>query len=393
MNVIRKLGLAAVGALIIAAAFIPSAAVAGTADQPEIADLAGDSVSNIKSMDLLAAWFHDETNTTFQINMSVGALESYTPRQDISNLPVTEYEAYFSVGDSNYAVACKVPVHGPLYVTIQFDIRSVTYSNNTTQENSLSTLSNCKYDVTNHMLLWTVSKISIGNATAGTHLTKTWAAVYNKNRGDSQRKMEDRGPNSGYGRDFILTGTSGGFITDVELSADSLTQECRPGTPATFRISVFNNGTSQVTVAMINSTPDKGWSVDISTANLTLAANRTVIVTVYIYCPRDAKNGTTESISVHGLVYYGTNSSQTATTKNSLYLTASVNYIPPKAAEDTMLVKLGKFFTKPTMLTYVIYVLIVLAVVAGVVGTAMRSRSQRRKERMAALPPAPSAVK
>ena len=393
MNIIRDLCLAAIGVLIIAAAAMPLSALAGTSDQPEITDVAGDSATSLKYMDLTAAWFHDEANSTFEINMTVSALQSFTPKQDIKNIPTTEYEAYFSVGDSNFAVACKVPVHGPLGVTIQFDIRKVTYSNNTntTAETSMNALNGCKYDVTNHNIKWNVTKSSVGNLTAGTHLTKTWAAVYNKNIGDSQRKMEDRGPNSGYGRDFILTGTAGGAFADVELSADSTLQECKPGTPAIFKVSVLNNGTSQVTVAMLNITPDKGWALDFSTPNLTLTVNRTLVVTVYIYCPRDARNGTNETVSVYGTVLYGNN--QTAATKNTLYLTARVNYIPPKPIEDTLLVKVGKFFTKPTLVTYIVYMLIVLAVVGGSVGAAMRSRSRRRKEALAATPFAPLPVK
>ena len=391
MKVIHKLSLALAGALLLAAALVVPLATASQA-QPEITDVKGDAASGKDSRDLTSAFFDKETNDTFMVNLTLTSLETYTNPNEIPNAPTTEYEVYFSVGDSNYAVACKVPVHGPLGFTIQFDVRSVSYGNNTTTESSLATLSSCRYDVTGHSIQWLVPKTHFSNLTAGAHLTKTWAAVYNKNFGDSLRRIEDRGPNSGYGRDYVVRGATGAEIIRVVLTVDNQTQPCKPNEPAVFKISVFNDGTSQVSVDLFNSTPDKkGWTVELSLTNLTIPINVTRTVSVIVTCPRDAANRTSLTISVYGKVT--TPANQTGQTNNTLLLTSTVNYVPPKPVEDNFLVKMLKFFTKPTLMTYLLIALIVVAIAGGAASVAVRRMRRMRTEEQVPAMPAPLPAK
>jgi len=387
VKLIHKLSLALAGALLLAAALVVPLASASEA-QPEVTDVKGDAASRKDSRDLTAAFFHTETNDSFMVNLTLVALETYTTPSEIQNAPTTEYEVYFSVGTSNFAVGCKVPIHGPLGFTIQFDLRSVSYGNNSTTESPLGTLSGCRYDVAGHSIQWLVPKSQFGNITAGTHLTKTWAAVYNKNFGDTIRKIEDRGPTNGYGKDYIIRGTPGAEIIDVRLSVDNQTQACKPNEPAVFKLSVFNNGTSQISIDLFNSTPDRGWTVEFSLTNLTIAANVTRTVSVLVACPRNAANRTSAIISVYGKITVA-GSNQTSQT-NTLYLTSKVNYIPPKPVEDTFLVKLLKFFTKPTLMTYLVLALIVVAIAGGGAGIAVRRMRRRRDE--APVPAMPTSL-
>lgn len=391
MKIIQKLGLAMAGALVLAAALLVPVATASEA-QPEITDVKGDAISGKDSRDLTAAFFHTETNDTFKVSINLTSLESYTNPNDLINAPTTEYEVYFSVSDANFAVACRVPVHGPLGFTIQFEIRSVSYGNNTTAESQLATLSGGTYDVNAHLITWTVQKTLLGgNLTAGTHLSRTWAAVYNKNFGDSARRIEDRGPNAGYGKDYVIRGAAGAEIVRVELTADSLTQPCAPNDPAVFRISVYNNGTSQVSVDFFNGTVDKrGWTVTLSLeTNVTLLANATRTLTVTVSCPRDAANRTSVTVSLYGKARAG---NQTANT-NILYLTSTVNYIPPKPEPVPWYRQLLNFFAKPTILTYAVYALIV-AGIAGAAALSVYSRLKRaREEEEVPPPPAPLPAK
>lgn len=391
MKNIRKLSLALVGALVLAAALVVPLAVASEA-QPEVSDVRGDSKSVKDSRDLTAAFFHTETNDSFMINLTLVALETYTNPNDIPSVPTTEYEVYFSVGDSNYAVACRVPVHGPLGFSIQFDVRSVSYGNNSTTEASLGTLSGCIYDYNTNNIQWLVPKTHFSNLTAGTHLTKTWAAVYSKNFQDPQRHIEDRGPNNGYGKDYVVRGATGAEIIRVLITADNLTQPCRPNDPAVFKLSVFNDGTSLVNVDLFNSSPDKkGWTVEFLVTNLTLLPNQTRTVTVQVACPRDAANKTSVTIVISGKVTVK-QTNQTAPTNNTS-LTAVVNYIAPKPAEEGFLVKLLKFFTRPTVWTYLVIALILIAVGGGGALAAVRRLRKRRDEEPVPAMPAPLPAK
>ena len=390
MKIIRKQSLAMVGALVLAATLLVPVATA-TPAQPEITDVSGDSISRKDSRDLTGAYFHTETNDSFMVSLNLTSLESYTNPGDLPDVPTTEYEVYFSLSDDNFAVACRVPVHGPLGFTIQFDIRSVSYGNNTTVEASLSTLAGCTYSVSEHLITYMVAKTHFTNLTAGTHLTKTWAAVYSKNFQDPERHIEDRGPNSGYGKDYVIRGTSGTEILDVKLTAENATQPCAPNAPAEFKITVYNAGTSQVTVDFFNGTLEEtGWIVVLGLeTNVTLLSNATRTLTVTVTCPRNAANRTTVTVSVYGKVRAG---SQNATT-NIVYLTATVNYIPPKPAAEQWYQPILNFFKKPTMWTYALIVLIVAAIVGGG-ATVAYSRRKRRREEEAALPaPAPVPAK
>lgn len=390
MKIIHKLSLAMAGALVLAAALVLPVATASEA-QPEVTDVKGDAASGKDSRDLIAAYFHGEDEDTFKVNLTLTSLESFTNINDLPNAPTTEYEVYFSVGDVNYAVACRVPVHGPFGITIQFDLRSVSYGNNSTTETSLGTLTGCLYDVNDHNIMWLVPKPQLHNLTAGMHLTKTWAAVYNKNFGESQRKMEDRGPKDGYGKDYIIRGTDSEVI-DVKLTAENQTQPCKPNEPASFKLSVFNNGTSQVSIVLFNSTPDrKGWTVEFSLPNLTIQANVTRTIAVTVSCPRDAARGTSVTITVHGKVTAsGTN--QTAQS-NSLTLTSTVDFVPPKPVEESFLAKLVKFFTKPTVWTYLVIALVVLAIAGGGAAAALRRMRLKRAEEPVPAAPAPLPAK
>ncbi len=376
------------GALVLAAALLVPVAGASEA-QPEITDVKGDSLSLKESRDLTAAFFHTETNDSFMVSLNLTSLESYTNPNDIPDVPTTEYEVYFSVADENFAAACRVPVHGPFGFTIQFDFRAVSYGNNTTVESSLGTLSGCTYDVADHLITYLVPKTLFTNLTAGTHLMKTWAAVYSKNFQDDQRRIEDRGPNSGYGKDYIVRGTAGAEIIRVKLEADNQTQPCAPNDPAVFRISVFNDGTSQVTVDFFNGTVEKGWTLDLSLDNMTLNPNVTRTMTVTVGCPRNAANRTEMTVSFHGKVRAG---SQNDTT-NTVYLTARVDYIPPKPPVEPWHKQLSNFFTKPTVWTYLVVALLVLAVAAGIAGVAYSRLKRAREEEAVPPPPAPVPAK
>jgi hypothetical protein len=382
MRIMHALSPAALCAVLLAAAFIAPSALAGTADIPEISDIKDGTRD---SRDILAVWFDGETNDTIDATMNLTALESYTNPQEIPNLPTTEYEVYFSVGDKNYSVACSVPVHGPVGLLISFEIRSVTYVNATSEptETRIATFSGT-YSVSSHTIQYPISKTEIGEPKAGTHLSKTWAAVWNTNRGQTDRTLEDRAPNAGYGMDYIVRGSAGAEIIDVKMSTDTPDVHFKPNEKAEFKLNVLNNGTSTVNIALSNQTVDKGWTCTLSNENLTLPVNKTIVVTVTVTCPRDAKNNTTEKIYIGARVRTGTNQTGSA----SIILTAVVDYIPPATTTSSNPLTAFINWIKAHPKDFYMYLGIIIAVIVVLAVAVIAVRSIRKKRELSAGAPA-----
>jgi len=74
-------------------------------------------------------------------------------------------------------------------------------------------------------------------------------------------------------------------------------------------------------------------------------ATRTLTVTVS--CPRDAANRTSVTVSLYGKARAGNQDANT----NILYLTSTVNYIPPSPSRRPLATQIRNFFMKPTLLT------------------------------------------
>ncbi|MEM4728987.1 MAG: hypothetical protein QXH42_04405 [Thermoplasmata archaeon] len=358
-------------------------ASAGDENLPEIKDGAGDSASGKSSRDILTAWFHDETNESIEITLHTSSLELYTEPSEIPNLPTQEYEVYFTLGESSYAVVCRVPVHGPFGLTIQFGLNSVVYGSGpeNVTETSKGTLSGCSYNPGNSTIHWVLPKDSLDNPGAGTRLTGTWAGVWNRNFADSERRLEDRAPNSGFGLDYIIRGSTGGEVLKLEMSADNTTKTCRPGEPATYRLTLFNNGTTTLNVSIINSTMSEGWNCTLSQETLTILNGSSRVVTVYISCPRTAKNGTVETTRITANIQAGGISGPPST----VTLTTTVFYIPPKTIETTnpFFKFLNSIRGNPAAL-YSIAALIIIALVGGAGYGAVRHRRKKKELRAAA---------
>lgn len=378
MRIIRPGIIAAAGIILLLASTVPSTVLAGTSEIPEITDPSGDSKSGKQSRDIIGVWFDGETDLIINITLNITALESFTGISDIQNLPTTEYEAYFRCKDKNYAAACKVPVHGPGGLTIQGELRSVTYGANPddTTETSIGSITP-SYNVALHTIRLTVNKADIGSPEATSHLSNSWAAVWNKNWGESNRSIEDRAPNAGFGRDYIIRGAAGHEVIKVELTADSSTQTGSPNEPAHFRLTVYNNGTSLVNVQMVNSTPSKGWTCDFQTSNLTLSTNMSKTAFLDIHPSRDAKNGTKEYTRVWAIVTVGNQTDRS----NEVTLTTVVSFIPPKPPAEKNFFEKFLQWIKDNPKTAPMYLGGVIAAIVGVsVAIFAYSRLKRKDE-------------
>ncbi len=382
----RFVGGAGLGAslLLIIASLATPPALAGDENNPEVRDGPGDSTSGKSARDVLTSWFHDETNDTIDITLHTSSLELYTDPSDIPNLPTCEYEVYFTIGESNYAVVCRVPVHGPLGITIQFGLNSVQYGDSNESEDvteeSLGSLSECSYNPTNSTIHWVLPKLSIGSPEAGTHLTGTWAGVWSRNFGESARRLEDRAPNSGFGLDYVVRGATGGEVLRLEMSVDNATQTCKPNEPAVYSLTLLNNGTTELNVEMVNSTMREGWNCSFSLDTLHILNGSSRIVTVYISCPRSAKNGTVEMTTVTANIQSQSNITGPPA---SVTLTTTVFYLPPKALDTTnpFLRLLNTLRSNPLLLYSLLGLVILIVAAAGATVT-----YRRRKKALKATP-------
>jgi len=377
MRIIRPSAIAAAGILLLLASLVPSAVLGGTADVPEITDPSGDSRSGKQARDIIGVWFDGETNSTINITINVTALETFTGISDIQNLPTTEYEVYFRCKDKNYAAVCKVPVHGPGGLTIQGELRSVTYGNSTdeTTETSLGTITPVYSTATNTIKL-TVSKTDIGEPAAASHLSNTWAAVWNKNWGEANRSIEDRAPNAGYGRDYVIRGATGAEIIKVEISSDGSTQTGSLNEPARFKLTLFNNGTSTVNVHLMNATPSKGWTCEFQTLNLTIGQNTSKVAFLDIQPARDSKNGTKEYTMVWAIVSVGSQNS----TSDKITLTTVVSFIPPVNPSEKNFFEKFIQWIKDNPKTAPIYIGVPIAAIVGIAVAGYAISRLRRKD-------------
>ncbi|MGQ9582289.1 MAG: COG1470 family protein [Thermoplasmatota archaeon] len=358
-------------------------ALAGDENLPEIKDGSGDSASGKNAHDVLSAWFHDETNDTIDITLHTESLELYTDPSELPNLPTYEYEVYFTIGETSYAVVCRVPVHGPFGITIQFGLNSVQYSDGNESEEpveeSMGTLNECSYNPGNSTIHWVLPKLSVGSPEAGTHLTGTWAGVWSRNFSETARRLEDRAPNSGYGLDYIVRGATGGEVLRLEMSVDNATGTCRPNEPAVYRLTLLNNGTTGLNVEMVNSTMPEGWNCTFSLDTLHILNGSSRIITVYIYCPRSARNGTVETTTVTANIQSSDNISGPPA---SVTLTTVVFYLPPRALDmPNPLLKLLNALRSNPLYLYSIIGLVALVAVASAAGAAVRHRRKKKAVR------------
>lgn len=353
--------------------------LAGSSDDPEITDETGDAVSNKSSHDIVSAWFGDETNDTISVYMNVTSLEPWTKLQDIPNLPTTEYEIYFTLNNENYAVVCVVPVHGPLGATISFELRKVSYGNDTNlTEERIDTVDG-RYYSANGTIEWEIQKTAIGNPKEGDKITSIWSAVWFRKFGDNDRTLEDRAPDTGYGRDYTVRGKAGEWY-EVIITAEVYSMNISIAEKAVFEITVANNGSSRVSIIMANSTPSKGWTCDISPEKLTLAVRENKTVRVSMAPPRDAKNGTVEVISVWANIIVDSNTTKRS---DSISLKVTVIYMAPEKPEEAdMLGKIFRWFqqNKDNLIMAIVIIVVLIVIVAIFHGARKKKKMKKSAE-------------
>jgi len=253
----------------------PMAVQAGDENNPEVYDIEGDSDSGKSSRDILWGYMGHEDNSTVSVVMGMASLETFTNPNDILNLPITEYEFYFTVLGVHYAAVATVPVHGPFGIDIMYELRTVQYNGSEpSSETQSASISTGDYDPVNGVINMTITKSNIGNPEEGDIAENLWCAIYSRAREGginmSEPVLEDRAPNFGYGKDYIFRGSVGNEIIRIEISTeDETSANITPFETKRFDIYVYNNGTSTISIDMNQSTHED-WKVYISPDAITL---------------------------------------------------------------------------------------------------------------------------
>ncbi|UCG69480.1 MAG: hypothetical protein JSV09_00185 [Thermoplasmata archaeon] len=305
---------------------IISTAIAGDEVNPEVDDETGEaSEPGREFWDIAAAWIGDETNGTVSIFLKLAGPPPSL--WDFSNEPDTttyDYEVYFDVEGTNYAVSCSVQyafVAGTIYTFDEvwnWQLRSVTYAAHTDiiqSEENLVAISDNDYDPQLVAMVWTVDKEDIGvgvdMAGRGVLLTNTWAAIWNTNDlpSDSQRDpmAGTEGGVADYahthfsnpGKNYRITG-AGGVDYNIELSVDVDEKTTYGGTPVEFLVHAHNNGSDAFQITFFPGEHDETWSILLSPNSTTITVGATRTITVTVTPPKKVANGTVLVVIIEG---------------------------------------------------------------------------------------------
>jgi hypothetical protein len=302
-------------------------AMAGDDVNPEIDDDTGENNEpQSQFRDIVSAWF-SETNTTVIIRLK---LEGTPPGlMDLANNPDTtvyEYEVYFDVEDSSYAVCAVIQYAayigegtplGGVYSTEgawEWELRGINYAQGTDiiqSETVISSISDTDYDSQEVIMEWVVDKEAIGIGIEfegrGQLIENTWAAVWNADENSPSNQRDPKTQSWDYahthhsdpGKTYRITGF-GGVDYNVVLSINVNEMETFGGTPAEFKVNAKNNGTHNFDVRFFYSEPPKGWIVDISPNSTMITKGLSRPITVTVTPPKDVKNGTLVAIRIEG---------------------------------------------------------------------------------------------
>lgn len=315
---------------------------AGDVNNPEVVDTEGDSVSEKSSQDILWGYTGHEDNDTICFVMGLSSLDTFTDPSQILEFPVTDYKFYFSVLGVHYVAVATVPVHGPFGIDIQFELRTVQYNGSTpVGEAQKASITTADYDPVNGIINMTVEKSDIGNPVEGDMAEQLWLAVYSKQREGnfnlSEPVLEDRAPNAGHGKSYIFRGSVGNEIIRMEISTDSsLSHNITPFQKLEIPIMVYNNGTTDLTITMMNSTVDH-WTVYFVPSSMTLdeqeGGNVTLIIKIKDKDLRRVKDGQILSLQVWAETNLGNETESDIRTSNFITFTIKAS-VPPPEEED-----------------------------------------------------------
>lgn len=356
--------------------------IGGTIDNPDLVDSEGDSVSGKTSRDILWGFMGYETNSTFAVVIGLKSLETFSDPSQISSLPVTSYEFYFTIKGVNYGAVATVPVHGPFGIDIRYELMTVEYNGSTpSKETSKATISTGRYDTTHSLINMTIPKSDVGGVAQGDKATNLWCAVYSKQRSSginfTTPVLEDRAPDSGYGTEFMFVGSPEAKVVRLELSSDAKkAQNVTVLVPVKFEMSVYNNGTDAVQVGMRNSTVSGGkFNISFSPLSVTVEPGSSANVTMVVKIKdiRNTKDGDIIIVSAWAETNIGNDTAPKMKTSNYLTftITASIPATPivkktgwAKTLED--MTKFVRDNKNPLMITIVLLIVLVIGVVVYV---------------------------
>jgi hypothetical protein len=270
------------------------------------------------------------------------SLETFTDPSQISSVPITEYEFYFTINGVNYGARATVPVHGPFGIDIRWELYTVEYNGSTTpsKETSKGTLSTARYDAAGGIVNMTINKADVGGIAQGDMATNLWCGIYSRQRTTginfSTPVLQDRAPDNGYGQNFIFLGNPGEKIYRLELRTNSpRSTNITAFETIKIELTALNNGSS-ANVITINSTYNslgKNFSVQFSPLTFTLEPNSQINVTMFIKIVnlRGVANKDQLTVNVWVQTNAGNASSPDYKTSNSMSftITASIVTIPP----------------------------------------------------------------
>ncbi len=358
----------------------------------QVVDAQGDSASAIDSRDFVAAGIIEETGSTIKVQIAIVALESITNPNDLPDLPQIEYEFYFTAGGSSYAAAAIIRVHGPLAATASYELRSVDASTTPPTETTLKAAQGGNYDLANNVVELTISKSDLNTPQEGDVATRTYGAVWFSTFTGAptfaytNRTLEDRGPDSGFGDDYVFLGEmQDRFEVTMSLTGPSLANATFE-TPAQFPFNVSNNGTAMEDLTF-NYTLVTGtindWKVSIAPPKLQVQPHESGRMVLSV---RPSSNKVAAGSQLQLFVFANSASNNTTNSvKVTVQFSAGPAPVPPPKNPGKEVVG--------ALVAYAPYILVLVAAVVGLVLVGrVRASRRARKEFDRSGAPAPPVV-
>jgi hypothetical protein len=304
--------------------------MAGDEVNPEIEDDTGEgNGAGGQFRDIDAAWFSEDNDTVIISLKMAGSPPGLMDLANQQDTTVYEYEVYFDVEGTSYAVAAIVQYAayigegtplGGVYSTHSswgWELREINYALGTNiinSEASTGDVSDEDYDPNTVTLMWEVSKESIGIGEGidgrGQELTNTWAAVWNADpssgtpadaQRDPQTQSEDYAHthHSDPGKSYRIRGFAG-IDYNIVLSTDDNDKEAFGGTPTEFLVKVQNNGTHNFQVSFFTTAPLEGWTIVVDPNATTVTKTSSKTISVSVTPPKKVANGTVMTFRLEG---------------------------------------------------------------------------------------------
>lgn len=286
--------------MVVAAALLLATplAAAGSLDDPEIVDPAGDhftgqEVDPVQALDVLAVYLTEEQGLCDDATEVTMVMQFNNIITGNSGAPGAWFSSsiYFTINENEYRTYLRpAPNLGPI-------TEPWIYMYDITADSDRMVIDGGVDNSEDEKAWWCVPYENLNDAQPGDVVTNLWGRTYIDQYGPADL-APDGAPDSGeFGREYVLGGVVPveGNLT-VESPQNGTEVVVQLGASATFSISVTNHASDNDTVVFSVANVSEGWEATVDPANVTVEPNGTAFANVTAAPLAD--NATTGTVTV-----------------------------------------------------------------------------------------------